>query len=373
MRLSGRPVPKVPRWSYLRRRRQRVGRLPCLRTSKSYVGLCVAVALFLYYHQDLRPPRSDQSLSALRASQTPRDRKHATVVKSIVMVLFGVPKEFPTVWRFYRNNLMDANPEIHFSVAIHLYSDIQVLTNLKNNETSVAIASADDIRAILSNTNATVVQSSQLEYDQSLTWIRPEHVVGRMKAPPWTVDTMKNMFRQGNSMLLAYQEAVRSFPDADGYLFARSDTLLIRPTVLQTRNVQANDLYLPSWQVFKDEYVDRFAYAGGQAAASVYAESKAIAFAEYIRSDRDDFWRCSERLLRIYIEEYNNNTSRSNSGSDRPFTVSVHLESRKLKWAPLLRVRGGGMLNERDYHDFVDKKWSGADYPMADFLSRKTQ
>lgn len=71
--------------------------------------------------------------------------------RTAAIVLFGIPKEFPVIWKHYEDNLIRLNPNVTFSVTIHLYNDVTKLTNLKNNEFDVDIESEDRIAEVLRN------------------------------------------------------------------------------------------------------------------------------------------------------------------------------------------------------------------------------
>ena len=302
------------------------------------------------HHADAAAPARRQTTR--KTQQHCRQTNSSTMNAAII--LFGVPKDFSTVWEWYQRNLILVNPYVHFHVTMHKYSDVTVLTNPKNNEKNVTIETLSEIKSILEdNTSATkriphaVVQSRQAEYDKSLEWINEKiHIKGRMDQPPWDENTLRNMFRQGNSMALAYLEAAASSQKFDMYIFLRSDTLLTAPLILPCPNATEvedglvarfppDDLWLPSWQVHKDEYVDRLAVAGMRV-ANLYAHAKIQGMRMLVQDNAVKKIRNSEHMLYLWLKN--------------PLNVHrVNVRRMPTDWAPLVRIRGGGKLNKRDF------------------------
>jgi hypothetical protein len=265
--------------------------------------------------------------------------------RTAAIVLFGIPKEFPVIWKHYEDNLIRLNPNVTFSVTIHLYNDVTKLTNLKNNEFDVDIESEDRIAEVLRNYHPTIVSTKQADVDQELEWITSEHVLPRFHQPNWTVAVVKNMFRQGFSIRSAFHAA----PKDGMYLFLRSDTLLFSPIILPS-NASPEDIYVPGWQGTKDKsrYIDRLAICGSESSAGVYAEAKWAPFLNFVRnisgtfeSDGVPFLRNSERMLRVWLDD-----------NSRHAPVRVKLMPRS--WAQIMRIRGEGKVDEQDMRTHVN-------------------
>jgi len=277
---------------------------------------------------------------------------------SAALVLFGIPKEFEKIWKAYINQIVKRNPHVKFEAHLHTYSDLKQQTNIKNNEVNAIIESPTAIQRILKLGNITskLVTSSQSEYDKSLGWIKKTDLDSFDRCC-WTVDTLKNMFRQGNSLKQAFfsasnvqENTTKQKSQYDMYFFIRSDTLLLSPIDIPCDGLPSNQLDVPSWQVFEDtEYVDRFALSGTQAAA-VYAMAKSDVFREIILDRRGPnklTWATrpskagnkhdnSERLLRQWLDE----------------NPQIKVKCMGPNWAKLLRIRAGGVINERDANTF---------------------
>ena len=267
--------------------------------------------------------------------------------------------------------IVQANPTIHFEAHIHMYSDLHLssFTNAKNNEINVDIESPSMIRSIIDGSyettkeNATkiptrMVTSSQHEYDEkNLSWVE-QRDADELFSNIATIHTLKNIFRQGNSMYEAYQSATsKPFFDNDTsnktFLFLRSDTLLIQPLIIPCNGLASNEIHIPSWQTKKyPVYNDRTALAGSIAAYK-YARAKSHVFPELFldrRGEEKIQWASRdsmkghgggklhnpERMLMVYLNHLVNGRK-------------IEVKERELTWAPLLRVRSGGVLwdNER--------------------------
>lgn len=273
---------------------------------------------------------------------------------SAALVLFGVPKKFEKIWKAYINQIVKRNLHIKFETHMHIYSDLKKLTNVKNNEVDAIIESPAGIQRILELENITskLVTSSQSEYDNSLGWVQKEDLHS-FDPCCWTVDTVKNMFRQGNSLKQAFLSALNAVNTSqkgqyDIYFFLRSDTLLLSPIAIPCTGLPSHQLDLPSWQVFRnEEYVDRFAISG-KAAAFIYAKAKADVFPEILLDRRGKnalVWAAkppkgkhdnSERLLRLWLDA----------------NPQIDVKRGDQNWAKLLRIRAGGEINKRDANTF---------------------
>lgn len=218
----------------------------------------------------------------------------------VSLVLFGVPKHFSHVWTHYLEHIVRPNPHVQFELHMHMYSDLSNFTNPKNNEINVTTETPSDIQSILiSKTrgvirwnrdalNMTLITSSQTEYDESLSWLEPRDVEQFEKL---SLETIKNIFRQGNSMQQSYlsaftQSLLHNVTIDRIYFFLRSDTLLVAPIKIPCI-MSRNELHIPSWQTIGNpQYNDRAALAGSLAAQK-YARAKSNPFREYIIAARN--------------------------------------------------------------------------------------
>lgn len=284
-------------------------------------------------------------------------------------VLFGLPKSFPVIWRAYKRNLVDNNPHVHFDVSMHIYSDIKQLTNPKNGEVNVEMESASTLIDTIGQGDEVLVQTSQADFDaKNLTWLAGDHLVHF--GPGWTLNTMKNMFRQGNSMAQSYQHALRKGKEYRIFVFARPDTFLADKVDIDC-NMDEAELRLPSWQVHDDdEYNDRFAIAG-RSAARIYIQAKAEGFFDYVRRGDEgnlakgvNFWNSVEVWLQRLHEsifptkvDASTQTGKGDWNSEHLLwrwlnENSVNVKKGPRQWAPLLRIRGNGVVNWRDTRTF---------------------
>lgn len=301
------------------------------------VLILVDQLLFVPRIQDAWPPYFSPTTAKCPASDI-----------TVSILLFGVPKSFQVVWDAYRTNIIESNPHVlHFRVYIHLYSDLKILTNLKNNEVGVAIESREKIRSVLGSSHqATLVTSRQGDFDATLEdFVTDEFVRRYFDGQDWTAETVKNMLRQGNSIKLVYSKASAEASISNPnhvYIFARSDTLLLRPIHILCTGVLENDLYIPGWQVnHEDEHVDRFAMAG-RAASSIYAETKTTSTVRQIAASTDTALRNSEKIMKLWFDAQNHNSTN---------LINVHVMPSN--WAPLIRVRANQLLNRRDYETHI--------------------
>lgn len=284
-------------------------------------------------------------------------------------VLFGLPKSFPIVWRAYKQNLIDNNPHVHFDVSMHLYSDIKKLTNPKNGEVDVRIESVSTLINIIDQGEDVLVQTSQADFDaKNLTWLSGDQLVHF--GPGWTLNTMKNMFRQGNSMAQSYQHVLKKGNNYSIFIFARPDTFLADKVDIDC-SMTETELRLPSWQVHDDdENNDRFAIAGPSAAA-IYVQAKAEGFFEYVKRGDDgslekgaNLWNSVELWKQWILAGISPRKMDASTQRGKGDWNSEHLLWRWLKenavdvtkgsrhWAPLLRIRGHGSVNRRDIRTF---------------------
>lgn len=280
-----------------------------------------------------------------RSELSPVEEPYLTYLQcTAALVMFGLPKSFPIVWDQYRRYLIDSNPHINFEVSMHLYSDLKYLTNAKNNEMAVKIESADSLKQALGrNDTDFLVQTSQGEFDkQRLSWLEELHATVFQDC--WSFSTIKNMFRQGNSIKESYKHAMSKQLNYSVFVFARTDTFLAKPVSIPC-NIPPNQIQLPSWQVDTDyEDNDRFAVAGPEA-ADVYVQAKAEAFLDYVKNpdrvprssprNQTNNWN-SEHLLWLWMKE----------------NPRIDKKTKPVDWAPLLRIRGDAKVNSRDSQYF---------------------
>ena len=310
---------------------------------------------------------ANMTVAVTNKTATVRNKTVAVANKTTcqaAIILYGIPKSFDIIWGAYLRNIVDANPSVSFSVYQHLYEDVHNLTNPKNNERDISIESPSSIQATIARyqsqiKNYKVVLTSQEAFDEQLRWINVNHTQ-TFDPKFWTVNTLKNMFRQGNSILEAYKLVQQGDPTSAPtiYIFARSDTYLGSPTRLSCKMMGESTLYLPSWQVVpkdKSEFNDRFAVAGRKA-AQVYAHAKAVEYLKFVQNLSRRNWN-SERMLKSYLKSHAD--------------VEVKLQDRS--WAPLLRIRGGGRVHKRDLRDFKDAASEFATVQALALERRKNQ
>ncbi|KAL7475565.1 hypothetical protein ACHAW6_001480 [Cyclotella cf. meneghiniana] len=266
------------------------------------------------------------------------------------LVVFGVPKSFHIIWRSYVRNIIDRNPDIDFEVHMHMYADLSVIFTPRNGELNATLDTPVTIRSILKsegNIPIYFTTSSQNEYDMSLvSWL------GKDTLYDYDVHTTMNIFRQGNSMKEAYlsasgkdhlnltsKERGSRCENNTMYVFLRSDTLLISPIDIPKQGIGGMDVYMPMWQAWPGHaYNDRFAVAGSFA-ATVYASAKSYGFQQMILEQRNkneslQLLGTPERMLKHYLDKHNLN-------------ITLIPD-----WAKLLRIRGGGGMNDRDISTF---------------------
>lgn len=312
-----------------------------------YVILIILIIMKIISRLTINPQEMDIGMTLL----------HEHTQCTAAIILFGLPKSFPIIWNQYRQNLIENNPHVHFEISMHLYSDIHFLNNTKNNEITVKMESPETLlRAMGRNDSDFLIQTSQNKFDkQNIEWIRDKHT-DTFDPCCWTTETLKNMFRQGNSIKKSYEHAksLRQDDDIKFFVFARADTFLARPVPLSCQ-IPSNQIRFPSWQVHnKNELNDRFAVAGPEA-AEVYVRAKAEAIYEYIKNPSSSAWRSplwnSEHILWLWMKE----NSRM---------IDVHVQTNRM-WAPLLRIRGGAKVERSDrisfprgYLEFLWRRYS---------------
>lgn len=306
------------------------------------VILLVLVLAVLIVDELAFVPKIGDALVALQEASTIPALRACPNRTAVAIVLFGIPKEFAHVWNAYETNIVHRNPHVDFSVTLHVFDDVTVLTNPKNHEIDAVIESVDSLQQVLKAYHPHIVTSKQDEFDQTLSWLTDDHVEGRFDQPPWNVDTLKNMFRQGHSIEAAFRASMQRYRQTQTVIFVRSDTLLLRPIDVPCMGLPRNKIQLPSWQVHnRDEHVDRLAIAGIDA-ATIYSRAKTDAFTKYVqRGDVRAVLRNSEHMLKMWLDEQ----------------IGLDVAVMPKAWAPLLRVRAGAKLSTRDYKTHLNPLW----------------
>ena len=96
-----------------------------------------------------------------------------------------------------------------------MYSDLGTLPDAKNKEINVTTESLSRVKSILMKSTTVLkernmttpmklITSSQAKYDESLNWLEPKDVE---QFAYFSFDTLKNIFRQSNSMQLSFVSA----------------------------------------------------------------------------------------------------------------------------------------------------------------------
>ena len=298
---------------------------------------------------------------------------------SISLILFGVPKEFPRVWNHYLEHIVKPNPSIPFEAHMHMYSDLTLFTNAKNNEVNVTTESPSDIQRTLNSSREKLGQwntslpmklitSDQEQYDENLWWLEPTDV---SQFTGLSFGTLKNIFRQGNSIQQAYVSAsaqpllIQKIKYDRVYLFLRSDTLLVAPLILPCSGLPKNEIHLPSWQTRgHPEYNDRAALAGSMAAYK-YARAKTAPFRHYIIAARKEDGKGMLRIprnRRTGLQILHNPEKMLKMYLDSDDDGMLNIVERNDTDFQLIRVRSGG-----EFHDA--KRWCINQKGLRDFGS----
>jgi hypothetical protein len=279
--------------------------------------------------------------------------------KKAALILFGVPKHFPIIWKSYIQNIIQRNPQIKdFEVYMHMYSDLhqQPFTNSKNGEINATLESPDDIRAVFDDENnqvdiqAKLTTTSQSTFDEiELSWLQESDTTFFHN---YSFPTLKNIFRQGNSLREAYhylqteKRKEQSNNDIDVYIFARPDTFLMSPIDIPCKGLDDDEVWVPgSWGVWWGTN-DRFAIAGRNA-ANVYA-NRIYGYKDAVLARRINLM---EIELDIHKEtvfpppppppQFNNSETLLRTWL---LGNNVKIIPQMEKWAKLLRVRADGRM-----------------------------
>jgi hypothetical protein len=263
------------------------------------------------------------------------------------LLLFGVPKSFQYIWNAYLTNVIKRNPHVHFEVYMHMYSDLHQnpFSSVRSSEVNSTLESPEEIRAILYKgiPNVHLFTSSQSEFDkEELSWMNAaKYNFGKGGPGGYNEQTVKNIFRQGNSIKTVYS-ANASSQTYDVYIFARSDTYLLSPIDLPCSGLGEQELHVPSWHKWGG-INDRFALAG-PAAAKIYAAKSDAAKEAVIKYHQKNiiFGKVphnSETVLKQFLH-----------------SNSLKVTQVEKNWAKLLRIRGGGKIHGLDRNLFGVKQ-----------------
>ena len=195
-----------------------------------------------------------------------------TPAKRVAIVLFGVPKKFDLVWHAYCKRIIYMNQR-PMDIFMHVYIDIETVSTPRNGEYNASVTKLDEVLEIFNRTGTNVkfIKSSQKEFDESLSWIYDTEDYYKNN-----YTSMKNVFRQANSLLLAYESAnERKY---DTFLFLRSDTFLCEEIDL---SVPPRGIITPGWHKWRGVN-DRIALADARE-AKIYA-SRGEAYKHYLLS-----------------------------------------------------------------------------------------
>jgi hypothetical protein len=72
------------------------------------------------------------------------------------MILVGIPKHFDIVWRSYYQKVIQANPNFHIDVYLNFYADVKTVTNVRNQETNVAVDTLETVKEQFKQTGTKV-------------------------------------------------------------------------------------------------------------------------------------------------------------------------------------------------------------------------
>ncbi|KAL7547290.1 hypothetical protein ACHAWF_010614 [Thalassiosira exigua] len=319
------------------------------------------VSALIIYLFDIRPKMSVLPLDSDRRASAIR---FGCSNKKAAIILFGVPKQFSFVWKSYWKNIVLRNQHIEFEVYMHMYSDLHQnpFSNFRNQEYKAILHSPGEIQVFLWTYDIPVLrftESSQLQFDKSeLAWLKKEDRNSFDRSI--TLQSMQNMFRQGNSLreaFLTMQKNINVTNDIDLYVFARSDTYAMDPVDIPcTNRLGTNDIWVPSWQRHSGMN-DRFAMAG-QDAAKVYA-SRINGYKKTVLSLRNGTVKVP-KVGKYSAELMNKNWLIENK---------INITEMDENWAILLRVRADGRIELMDRRIFGIKYAFIAQFEKARYRS----
>ena len=241
------------------------------------------------------------------------------------VIMYGLPKNFKKVWNNYNKYLFNFNKNTIFTVSLHLYDDIGSLTNLRNNEINIPIINTKEMMDIINNNKAknikslSIINSSQNIFDREIDWINKSPIKCFKK--DYSIETIKNIFRSGNSMRLAYLNVNKLH---NTYIFCRSDSLLVNN--IKIVNMLDNDMFIQSFG--KNELNNRFFITG-----SISADIMSICL--------------TNNGIKKYLENCRNvNTEQLFKKWALDNNINIILK--KKKWAQFIRIRGYNTYNNSD-------------------------
>ena len=228
----------------------------------------------------------------------------------------------------------------------------------KNKEINVTTESPSRIKSILmkrkmilKQTNVTIpmklITSPQAKYDESLNWLEPKD---EEQFADLSIDTLKNIFRQGNSIHQSFvsastQSLLHNITSERVYFFLRSDTLLVAPVRIPCNDISKDELDIPSWQTIGNpQYNDRAALAGSLAAEK-YAQAKLYPCQRYIILSRHQNGQKSlhiPRNLRDGKRNLHNPEKMLKMYLDNDVDTKLKIVEKDLDWVQLIRIRTGG-------------------------------
>ena len=209
--------------------------------------------------------------------------------KQIAMVMFGVPKKFNLVWHSYYRRIVDFNHR-HIDVYMHFYTDVETINTPRNGEINTPVSTFNEVLREFNRTNTTVkfITSSQTRFDKTLDdWI---YQVKDVYKNNYT--SIKNVFRQANSLALAFGEINQTLYDT--YIFLRSDTYLMNFVDLST---SPRGIITPGWQTYNGVN-DRIAIARPEE-AKIYA-ARGFGYKKYMENGSN---LNTEQLLQKWMRE----------------------------------------------------------------------
>ena len=267
-----------------------------------------------------------------------------------------------------------------------MYSDLRTLTNTKNREINVTTEPPSYIKNVLMKSvialkqrNVTtplkLITSSQDKYDESLNWLQPTDVA---QFADFSFDTLKNIFRQGNSMHQSFvsasaQSLLHNITSERVYFFLRSDTLLVAPVRIPCNRISKDELNIPSWQTLGNpQYNDRAALAGSLAAQK-YAQAKLNPFQRYIllsRSEDDQKSLHIPKNIRDGRRNLHNPEKMLKMYLDNDVDTKLKIVEKDLDWAQLIRIRSGGEFKFDDAKRWCIRERNFKDFKNTDELVR---
>ena len=134
-------------------------------------------------NNEASPPHVGNISASFDVLRSPETKENKQCI-SAALVVFGVPKEFQSIWKAYLKNIVTRNPHITFKAHMHMYSDLHEhpFSNVRSNEKNAKLESPDSIQAILDKgpIPANLITSPQSRFDQTELSSRCEKILHKL-------------------------------------------------------------------------------------------------------------------------------------------------------------------------------------------------